>query len=108
MALKKWRKIYQTKKLNLTKAAKVVGISKKSLDDYYLIVRTGELFGFDFSLHLHHKMGELRSFTRKFEYKVAGKLSKRVKCFELVPDFNINEIIENYKESSHPTLSEME
>lgn len=32
-------------------------------------------------------MGDLRAHIRNFDYKVTGKLSKDVKCFELVPDF---------------------
>jgi hypothetical protein len=41
MAVKKWRKLYENKKMNLTKGAKLLGISKKSLDDYYLVIRIG-------------------------------------------------------------------
>lgn len=48
IALKKWRRLYESKKMNLTKAAKLIGISKKSLDDYFLVVRIGEILEFDF------------------------------------------------------------
>jgi hypothetical protein len=41
VAVKKWRKLYESKRMNLTKAAKIIGISKKSLDDYYLVLRIG-------------------------------------------------------------------
>lgn len=41
LAVKKWRKLYESKKLNLTKAARIIGISKKSLDDYFLVLRVG-------------------------------------------------------------------
>lgn len=34
------------KKLNLQEAAKVVGVSKKSLDDYYYQLRIGEQHDF--------------------------------------------------------------
>ena len=40
-AVKIWRSLHESKRCNLTVAAKVVGISKKSLDDYYLILRSG-------------------------------------------------------------------
>ena len=40
-AVKIWRRLHETKRCNLTIAAKVVGMSKKSLDDYYLILRSG-------------------------------------------------------------------
>lgn len=62
--------------MNLTKAAKVIGISKKSLDDYYLVLRVGEILGFDFEPHLDSKMGDLRAYIRTFDYKVTGKLTK--------------------------------
>jgi len=41
LAVKKWRKLYEAKKMKLTKSAKLIGISKKSLDDYYLVLRVG-------------------------------------------------------------------
>lgn len=40
-AVKVWRELHETKRCNLTNAAKVVGISKKSLDDYFLVLRVG-------------------------------------------------------------------
>ena len=52
-------------KLNLDVAAKRMGYSKKSLDDYLLQIRYGTKFGFDFSLHANDKVGVLRSFVRK-------------------------------------------
>lgn len=41
LSIKKWRNLYEQKHLNLTKGAKIIGISKKSLDDYYLVIRIG-------------------------------------------------------------------
>ena len=64
-------------------AAKVVGISKKSLDDYYLVLRTGEVWHFDYANNLNKMMGDLRNFIRGFP-KITGKLTKEVKCFNLV------------------------
>lgn len=75
--------------MNLTKAAKLIGISKKSLDDYFLVVRIGEILEFDFQAHLGKKMGHLRTFIKKFEIKIKGKLTKKVKCFEIIPDVDI-------------------
>jgi len=74
-----------------------VGISKKSLDDYFLILRQGVIHGYDFAGNLTHGMGELRSFIREKESKVSGKLHKSVECFSLVPDFNLDLLIEQYK-----------
>ena len=64
LAVKIWRTLYENKRCNLTKAAKVVGISKKSLDDYYLVLRVGEILGFNFAANLDGKMGDLRNFIR--------------------------------------------
>lgn len=50
--------------------ANTMKISKKTLDYYYLELRTAEYFGFDFKAHLTQRMGFLRSFieaeTEKF------------------------------------------
>jgi len=51
-----WRKLYngvdlgtgETIRYSLEDAAKLVGISKKSLDDYLLQLRFGRTYGFDF------------------------------------------------------------
>ena len=56
--VKKWRDLHSNKKglkkrLNLQEAAKMVGISKKSLDDYYCQLRLAELYSFDFWDNLH-------------------------------------------------------
>ena len=51
-AVKIWRELHDSKRCNLTNAAKVVGISKKSLDDYFLVLRVGEILGFDFAHNL--------------------------------------------------------
>lgn len=42
--VKRWRKLHlgtEGKRLNLQEAAKVLGVSKKSLDDYYYQLRIG-------------------------------------------------------------------
>lgn len=52
------------KRLNLQDAAKLVGISKKSLDDYYCQLRLGEFYEFDFAGNLHEKIGVLRNFVK--------------------------------------------
>ena len=41
VAVKRWRALHDINSLNLSDAARIVGISKKSLDDYYLILRIG-------------------------------------------------------------------
>lgn len=71
--VKKWRSLHlnctkpnnNTKKVNLQEAAKMLGVSKKSLDDYYCQLRLAELYQFDFGQHLNEKMGVLRSFVKE-------------------------------------------
>jgi len=41
------------KRMNLQEAARVVGISKKSLDDYYCQLRLAELHNFNFSQNMN-------------------------------------------------------
>ena len=68
-----WRKLYtgfqdengKTIKLTLEEAAKKVGISKKSLDDYLIQLRNGRNLGFNFNEHQNDKVGVLRSYVKK-------------------------------------------
>ena len=68
-----WRKLYtgfqdeqgRSIKLTLEEAAKKVGISKKSLDDYLIQLRNGRNLGFNFNEHQNDKIGVLRSFVKK-------------------------------------------
>ena len=54
-----WRKLYngvdlgngETVRYSLEDSAMLVGISKKSLDDYLLQLRFGRMYGFDFLKH---------------------------------------------------------
>eukprot|EP00343_Euplotes_focardii_P006466 CAMPEP_0205810818 /NCGR_PEP_ID=MMETSP0205-20121125/14981_1 /ASSEMBLY_ACC=CAM_ASM_000278 /TAXON_ID=36767 /ORGANISM="Euplotes focardii, Strain TN1" /LENGTH=166 /DNA_ID=CAMNT_0053089295 /DNA_START=110 /DNA_END=607 /DNA_ORIENTATION=+ len=58
-----WRKLYNSgdefegKKYSLDDAAKAVGMSKKSLDDYLLQIRCARKFGFNFNEHKEDKIG---------------------------------------------------
>jgi hypothetical protein len=52
-------------KLTLEEAAQRVKISKKSLDDYLMQLRSAKKFGFDFEKHSHEKVGTIRAFVRK-------------------------------------------
>ena len=45
-------------------SAKLVGISKKSLDDYLLQLRFGRMYNFNFLKHAHENIGMLRRFVR--------------------------------------------
>jgi hypothetical protein len=68
--VKRWRDIHgapgrDKNRVSLQEAAKIVGISKKSLDDYYYQLRIGEQNQFDFEAHMDSKIGVLRAFVRK-------------------------------------------
>ena len=45
---KLWRELHEKKGWSLMDGAKLVGISKKSLDDYFLVLRTGVIHDYDF------------------------------------------------------------
>lgn len=68
-----WRKLYNgipdnkghLLRYSLDDAAKKVGVSKKSLDDYLLQIRLGKRYGFDFEKHKHDRVGVLRKFVKK-------------------------------------------
>jgi len=68
-----WRRLYngfynengEYTRYSLDQAAKMVGISKKSLDDYLLQLRLGRKFGFNFNQNKTKKVGILRAFVKK-------------------------------------------
>jgi len=68
-----WRRLYngfyneegKFIKNSLDEAAKIIGISKKSLDDYLLQLRLGRKYGFSFNSNKDSKVGILRSFVKK-------------------------------------------
>ena len=70
--VKKWRDLHLhghaalRRRLNLQDAAKLVGISKKSLDDYYCQLRLGELYHFDYVSNFNEKMGVLRTYVKNY------------------------------------------
>ena len=51
--------------LSLEDAALKVGISKKSLDDYFLQLKNGQKNGFNFNEHKNDKIGILRAYNKK-------------------------------------------
>lgn len=68
--MSEWRRMYIEQGITLEEAAKEIGISKKSLDDYFLQLRNGHLNGFNFNEHKNDKIGILRSFNKqKFKHK---------------------------------------
>ena len=88
-----WRKIHNNldkdsvSRVSLQDAAKVVGISKKSLDDYFSQLRLAEEYGFDFQMNMDEKIGVMRSYVKKQRAKAKIKykqerLPKRLKVLE--------------------------
>lgn len=67
-----WRRLYngffneenEFIKYSLDDAAKIIKISKKSLDDYLLQLRLGRKFGFDFNACRHMRVGVLRNYIK--------------------------------------------
>lgn len=49
----------------LQQAADMVGLPKKTLDDYDRHIRIAEAYGFDFERYKHCGMGVLRSFVKE-------------------------------------------
>lgn len=71
-----WRKLYhgfynekgEQTRYTLDQAAKIIDISKKSLDDYLLQLRLGRKYGFDFNKHQNEKVGMLRVFVKSHRH----------------------------------------
>ena len=62
--------------MSLEEAAQKVKISKKSLDDYLMQLRSAKKFGFDFDKHNNDKVGVIRSFVRKKKEEERKRISK--------------------------------
>ena len=55
--------------MSLEDAATMVGVSKKSLDDYLSQIRLGRYNGFDFNKNKDEKVGKLRYFNKELKNK---------------------------------------
>ncbi len=64
--------------MTLPEAAQVLGLPKKSLDDYYYQLRMGEKHGFDFHLHMMDGIGVLRSYLKKYKLQKNGDKSDKL------------------------------
>lgn len=97
--VKKWREIHLhgyksiKKRLNLQDAAKLVGVPKKSLDDYYCQLRLGELYHFDFYNRLHEKMGALRTYVKNYrptkEQTIRRQNDKHPKNLRIIKEYDM-------------------
>jgi hypothetical protein len=67
----RWRELYAgigvREKVPLEDGARLVNISKKTLDDYLSQIKKGKRYGFNFNEHKNEKIGILREFIRKAE-----------------------------------------
>ena len=86
LAVRRWRELYTVGEkqaepvnpanpylaLSLEEAAKKVGISKKSLDDYFLQLKNGQKNGFNFNEHKNDKIGILRAYNKKNKKQEGG------------------------------------
>ena len=85
-----WRKLYNGFKdekgnynrYSLDKAAELVGVSKKSLDDYLLQIRLGRKYGFNFNEKKYKKIGELRECVKKTKETEPRIIKKKMKFGE--------------------------
>ena len=59
--------------MTLEEAATKVQISKKSLDDYLMQLRSAKKYGFDFDKHIREKVGVIRSFVRQMKQEEKAK-----------------------------------
>ena len=64
-------------KFSLNEAAKMVGVLRKSLDDYFLMIKQAISLGFDLKKNQHHGFGVLRAFVRKDKEKATHSDSAR-------------------------------
>lgn len=76
--VEEWRNLYENgyenskgeiEKVNLDIAASLVGLSRKTLDDYYAQLRKAHKYAFDFDTNSFEKMGILRRFVKKMAEK---------------------------------------
>ena len=80
-----WRKLYngfynengEHTRYSLDQAAELLGISKKSLDDYLLQIRLGRKFGFDFNKYRNERVGNLREFVKKHRNKDNNQIKNK-------------------------------
>lgn len=74
--VQKWRNLYYNNCESLEEAAKSVGISKKSLDDYFLQLKNGKINGFNFNEHKNDKIGILRNWNKHHKESGLDKAKK--------------------------------
>lgn len=75
-------------KMSLIEAAEIVGLSKKTLDEYYNQIRDGRKYGFDFNRFKLYKVNILRGYVKKM--KEIENNQKKLTNANITTNDNIN------------------
>ena len=75
-------------KMSLQDAAKNVGLSKKTLDEYFNQIKEGKKYGFDFNKYKRDKVNVLRGFVKKKKALEPKDKNKRKKKEEKKDEIN--------------------
>ena len=70
---------YTDNKMSLNEAAKNVGLSKKTLDEYFNQIKEGKKYNFDFNKHKKDKVNILRGYVKKMNNNNLQKPLKKEK-----------------------------
>ncbi len=70
---------YTDNKMSLNEAAKNVGLSKKTLDEYFNQIKEGKKYNFDFNKHKKDKVNILRGYVKKMNNNNLQKSLKKEK-----------------------------
>lgn len=66
----------------------MVGLPKKSLDDYYYQLRLGEKYDFDFKAHLFDRIGVLRNYLKNIKQSpLYDRNEKHPKKLKILDEF---------------------
>ena len=65
--------------MSLNEAAKNVGLSKKTLDEYFNQIKEGKKYNFDFNKHKKDKVNILRGYVKKMNNNNLQKSLKKEK-----------------------------
>ncbi len=74
--MKQWKDLYKSTDLSLDMTADIVGIPKKSLDDYWYLLQRGYEEKFNFQTHSEEKISLLREYLKNMKEKNLKLLRK--------------------------------
>lgn len=94
-----WRELYMNPSDPKTRlqAAKIVGISKRTLEDYQSLLKIARKNNFDFQKHKSDNVGVLRLFVKKIKEKMQKKAKAKDNADN---DFNILDILPESKQEA--------